>query len=687
MATTKTTRTKAAGDGIASIKEAMLKKLAGSALSDKDATLLRFQPHTAEQAGALGLPSATEGFLIPYFDIAGKPTKFIRFRYTKETRKGFEVYGKKKALRYGQVPGTVNEVYMPPLVKWQGIIDKPEMPIIITEGELKAACATKHGLPTIGLGGVWCFMSKRAGVSLLPVFDQLKLAGRVVYICYDSDAVTNPDVVAAELRLAAMLTTLGAIVMIARIPAEGDAKMGVDDYIVAHGAKQFKEEVLDNAFEYETCAALHAMNERVAYVRVPGCVYSFEYAQEITPQAFTGHAYSNLTHDETEYDKDGNAKIKRVPTAAAWLKWQYRSELRGITFRPGFDRVTPDGYLNTWNGWGYTEPTRNAKAAKPWSDLLDHIFGDKKEERAWFERWAAYPLQHPGTKLNSACLVWGVTEGSGKTMLGRCIKVMYGEHGTEVKDTDLEDTRFEWAQHKAFVLADDITGQDNRKLHNKLKTMVTQETMRINPKFIPSYSVPDVMNYYFTSNDPDALFLSAGDRRYFVHEVLGGKLPIELRKAVLSMINSEEGRNALAYHLLNVDLGDFEPGADALQTEAKDEMKLHVKSEVAAWVHYFKQNTDVILDTAKMTGDLYTTSEIHMLFDPSGEKRAGSTALGKELKKMGFVAPSSAVVKVANGHVVRLVCVRNFAKWAKATPKQISEHYDSTHPAAKGRKY
>lgn len=675
--------------GTTAIKQAMLTKLAGSALSDKDAAQLAFKPITAKEAADLRLPSATEGFVIPYFDLAGKRTDFIRVRYLKDTRKGFETFGKKKALRYGQVPGTVNEVYIPPVIPWGKIIENPAIPIVITEGELKAACATKHGIPTLGLGGVWCFMSKRSGHALLPIFDKLNLTDRTVYICYDSDAVTNPDVVAAELKLAERLAELGAKVLICRIPAEGEQKMGVDDYIVAHGAAQFKTEVLEQAFEYDASKALHALNQKVVYIRNPGCVFSFEHGYEMRPTDFTGHQYANLHHVEKSVKADGGIKLEQIQTATAWLKWAHRSELKGITFRPGEERITADGYLNHWKRWGFTEPKRGNGAA-PWKRLLDHIFaGSKGEERQWFERWAAYPIQNPGAKMNSAVLIWGITEGSGKTLMGRGLMELYAEHGTEVKDTDLEDPRFEWAINKAYVLADDITGQDNRKLHNKLKTMVTQTTMRINPKYIQSYSVPDCINYYFTSNDPDALFLSSGDRRYFVWEVLAGKLDVKLRREFLSWINSEEGRNELAWHLLHIDLGDFDPGADAYQTEAKEEMKMHVKTEVGAWVQHLKDNMDEVLLAAGMHGDLYTSGEMHALFDPAGEKRAGAIALGKELKKAGFSPPAVPVVKVNSGLAMRLIALRNRDKWAKATTKQIVDHYNEHHPmtAPKKRKY
>ncbi len=668
------------------LKSLVVKKLAGSVLTEADGKRMEIKLVSAAETSALGLPSATDGFLIPYFDLNGKSTEFFRVRYMRETRKGFDVYSKKKAIRYGQVPGTINEAYLPPLgVKWAAVAADPDQPVVITEGELKAACATKHGVPTIGLGGVWCFTSARHGLILLPIFDEFVWAERKVTICFDSDASTNMDIVRAENALARSLSELGAEVFIARIPPDGDAKCGIDDFILAHGHEKFMQQVLDKAAAFDQNAALHAMNEEVVYIRNPGLIYSYENDYKMSCDAFTGHAFSNRFHMEYTVveDPNGNKKTKttRVKTAKAWLDWSYRAELKGLTFAPGEGKITESGHLNAWSGWGFTEPTKGD--ITPWQSLLNHVFGEELALRQWFERWVAFPIQNPGAKQANAVMVWGIGEGTGKTLIGHIIMMLYGKHATELKDSDLEDTRNEWAENIQFALADDVTGQDSRKLANRLKTLVTQKVVRLNPKYIPSYTVPDCINYYFTSNDPNALNISSGDRRYMIHEVLAGKLAIELRKTIIEWRATEEGLNALAWHLLNLPMGDYDPNVAPPESEAKSLMALAGKGDVGEWAHDFMADIDNVLIKANFKGDLFSAAQLRMLYDPQGDKRCTDRLISLELNRHG--AHRCGVVRTSTG-VKRLLAVRNVQHWQTAPGTEIAEHYETNNPPMPGKK-
>jgi hypothetical protein len=268
-------------------------------------------------------------------------------------------------------------------------------------------------------------------------------------------------------------------------------------------------------------------------------------------------------------------------------------------------------------------------------------------------------------------------------MIGHTIMRLYGVHATELKDSDLDDSRNEWAENMQFALVDDVTGQDNRKLANKLKTMVTQKDVRLNPKFIPSYSVPDRINYYFTSNDPDALYLSNGDRRYMIHEVLAGKLPVELRQAVLDWRNSEDGLNAFAHYLLNLPMEGYDPGAAPPSSNAKLEMVMSSKSDVGSWAIQFADNVDTILDRAGMRGDLFSIDQLHRLYDPNNDKRGSPRVLSIELARAGFARLG--VVRV-NGEAKRLIATRNTAKWMRASNEEKAKHYEQNNRIINGKK-
>lgn len=653
------------------VREAMLSKIAGSSLDAKDAAKLKFRYLTALQSKELDVPVNLAGFVIPYFDISGKLTNFWRYRYLEETRKGFDILSGRKALRYVQASGGVNEVYLAPFMDWKLVVKNTTIPLIITEGELKAASVTKTKMPCIGLGGVFCFKSTKGREAMLPMLRLFYWNGREVFIAYDSDAVTNPMVILAENQLASLLTRHGARVKIARLmPAEDGSKIGVDDYLLSHTAEQLKE-VLAQAEYYSESIALHEMNELVSYVRDPGLVYDHVNKMRLSCTNYTQHAYSNFWYKVETARPDGSIKAEDRSTSLAWIKWPYRSELESITFAPGEPKIF-GRKLNLWEGWA-VEPKRGN--VRPWKELLDHIFANTEQEaRKWFEQWVAYPLQNPGKKMVTAVVCWGKVHGSGKSMIGYTIMKVYGKYAAEINDTQIEDTTNAWGENKQFILADDITGHNNRRLANRLKTMCSQQVLNIDQKYVPKYSVPDCLNYYFTSNDPDAFYLDDGDRRFFIHEVRSGKLSDEFRHKFVEWRNQKENLAALFHYFLNIDLAGFDPFADAYVTDAKREMTQLVKSDLVSWISDLKEGGDKKL---KLKGDLFTSKELLAAYDPAGTSKVMANGMARELKRAGYRTPGrTGAMSMTNIGNVRLFAIRNPEKWVIATAPKIREHYE-----------
>lgn len=661
------------------VRRLMIAKAEGSALTAADAKRLRFTARTAGEAAARKYAAHFACFEIPYFDINGKPTDFYRVRYLQDTRKGFDAVTGKKSLRYTQPANTTTELYMPPLVDWAAIAPDVNIPLLITEGELKAACATKHGLPTLGLGGVWSFQSTKHAVELLPIFKKFDFTDRTVYIVFDSDAVTNPNVVAAENRLAKRLTERGAHVHIGRLKQTEDGqKMGLDDYILLYSAAELKAAVLDTAFEFEPSAKLHELNEAVLYVEDPGFIWDHRKAIRISPGAFKEHAYANHHYWERRMRGKEESLVK-VPAAPAWLAWEHRATAKGLVFSPGDEPITQEGYLNTWTGWGVNNPVPGDIA--PWHDLMKHLFGADTEARLWFERWCAAPLQTPGLKMAVAAALWGPVHGSGKTLVGHTLMRIYGKHSAELKDSDLEDERNSWAEGNQFVLADDITARGDRAFMRRLMTMITQKWVTLNPKFIPSYRIQDVMNYYFTSNDPDALYMDDGDRRFFIWEIQAGKYTPY--KRYVEWRDSDEGISALWAYFLGLPLGDFDPQAPAPTTQAKSSMIHLGKSDLGSWVRELRDNAPLILKRAGYKGDLFNAKELHALYDPTGEKRTTVNALARELKRAGFNPPATGnSLHMPDGSNTMAYAILNGADWRVASWSDACKHYISNRPAA-----
>lgn len=686
---TRVTTVTSAFANIKQVEQAMLLKLRGSLLGPKDVKQLQFQACTATDVASkhAGLPVHRAGFAIPYFGLDGKPSKFYRFRYLEYGHNnGFAalVAAQLKQLRYGQEANTVNELYLPPYVNWQEYSQQADKPLCITEGELKAACATKNGLPTIGLGGVWCFKANNAGLHLLPQFTKFAWKERMVYVIYDSDAASNEQVIKAENALCRELCTLGAMPCVVRLPSlEPGQKTGLDDYIKANSVEYLMSNLLVEGKPWKQAEELHKLNEEVIYIEDPGQIMKRSTLQRMAPRAFTDHAYSTRVYHETQVSGT-TSKLVEKSAAKEWLKWPARAMVHKVTYQPGLARITPAGELNVWRGWAVV-PEKGSIA--PWTKLLDYLFtGSKPEERKWFEQWLAYPLQHPGTKLFSCTVLWGTHTGVGKSLIGYTMFKIYGDNATEIGDRDLYSTHNEWAEHKQFVMGDEITsgGENKRSSADRMKSMITQKLLRLNPKYISSYTVPDCVNYYFTSNHPDSFFIDDNDRRYFVHEVRGSAMDRLFYNEYQTWLN-DTGPAALFYYLLNLDMAGFDPAGKAPSTTSKLDMIDSGRSDVASWVASLREDPDRVLQVGgkPLPYQLWTTSELHGLYDPQRETRVTANGLARELRRGGFykVYDGQNVPTALSGRQ-RLWAIRNAKELLPMNSTKLGSVYDKEREAA-----
>lgn len=106
------------------------------------------------ERAAVGCTAGTRGYVIPYFAFNGNGLPFYRVK----------VINPLDNVKYRQLRKSPNHIYFPLGLKdclhaWMRKYPKTPV-IVITEGEKKAACAVKFGIPAIGLGGVDSWRSR-----------------------------------------------------------------------------------------------------------------------------------------------------------------------------------------------------------------------------------------------------------------------------------------------------------------------------------------------------------------------------------------------------------------------------------------------------------------------------------------------------------------------------------------------
>lgn len=111
------------------------------------------------------------------------------------------------------------------------IID-PTVPLWITEGIKKGDALTTAGACVVTLAGVFNW---RSTLTTLGDWEDVPLRGRKVFVCFDADAATNPNVAKAMGRLGRWLRSKGAEPQYIVTPGNPEDKTGADDFLAAGG--------------------------------------------------------------------------------------------------------------------------------------------------------------------------------------------------------------------------------------------------------------------------------------------------------------------------------------------------------------------------------------------------------------------------------------------------------------------
>lgn len=190
---------------------------------------------TREQLKALGFPSWAvredyyfPGLLIPHYSPSGTryAGQFKPFRAV-PNREG-------KPQRYASAKGPARLDVHP---RWSVLGGEIVPPIVdvdrrlwITEGVKKADALTSRGECTVALSGVYNWRSQHA---TLGDWEDVRLKGREIIVCFDADAILKPHVAQAMARLGKWLRHKGAAKVWYALPPGGPK--GVDDFLAGGG--------------------------------------------------------------------------------------------------------------------------------------------------------------------------------------------------------------------------------------------------------------------------------------------------------------------------------------------------------------------------------------------------------------------------------------------------------------------
>lgn len=133
-------------------------------------------------------------------------------------------------------------------------------------------------------------------------------------------------------------------------------------------------------------------------------------------------------------------------------------------------------------------------------------------------QWMAHNVQNPGRKILWAPIIVGV-QGDGKTTLAKMLGAAMGSQNVCPVSPETMFSDFTgWAEGACVKVLEEIRvhGNSRHDAMNKLKPLITNDTVEIVRKGKDGKQVVNVTNYMALTNYMDALALDDGDRRWGV---------------------------------------------------------------------------------------------------------------------------------------------------------------------------
>lgn len=316
-----------------------------------------------------------------------------------------------------------------------------------------------------------------------------------------------------------------------------------------------------------------------------------------------------VVRQETEpKDEAGNPQrtTRTIVVSKYWLKWKHRRQYvgRGVVFEPGGPLEIPNDMLNLWRGFGI-EPKQG-----DWSLLRNHICEviclGNEDHFHYLIKLLAYGVQHPDRPLGVCVAIRG-EEGAGKGFLWRNYGKLYGKHFKHIAQGEHLTGRFNAALAEAcFVFLDEALWAGDRKGEQILKALVTEDTFQLERKFCDPIPVKNRLRIGIASNNDWIVPVGTRGRRNFVLDASDKYADEhdpahaaywEPLQAQFGDYASDDGRAAMLYDLLYMDLTGFNPRA-VPNSAAKTEQKLLTQTGTEAWVFEILQESAVTIKSS-----------------------------------------------------------------------------------------
>jgi hypothetical protein len=248
----------------------------------------------------------------------------------------------------------------------------------------------------------------------------------------------------------------------------------------------------------------------------PAFAATWAYVRDV--QRFVSVSRASMVYDRDQF-RDYMARYSHkcdLPSLA--LKGVTR-HIDKLTYRPDLPaRFVDEGDQSALNTYVPPNIRPLPGSPAPFLEFMAYLIPNEAE-RYQVLRWLATLIACPGRRLLYGLLLISEMQGLGKTTLGEAILTpLLGRHNVRMpNEMQITDSTFTgWTANTRLIWVNEIYDGQSKKAYNRLKTVITDETVSVNEKYTKEHTLPNFAAVVACSNAALPLQIEASDRRWLV---------------------------------------------------------------------------------------------------------------------------------------------------------------------------
>ncbi|MEZ5778516.1 MAG: bifunctional DNA primase/polymerase [Paracoccaceae bacterium] len=376
--------------------------------------------------------------------------------------------------------------------------------------------------------------------------------------------------------------------------------------------------------------------ESMSFVRRKDC-------QKFRPEAFN----AMLAHHKPDANLLTSVYKNKTPVR----------KFERLVYIPGRPEVLDGG--RRYNVWRPSGVEAKPGDLSVFDEHMELMLPDQRERDMLLD-FLHFVVCKPQVKIMFATLLYG-EQGTGKTAIGTLAKRAIGrENVSEPSNEEVNSKWTAWQEGASLAIIEELMTNGRMEMANRLKTVITNDTLRIEGKNQPLYSIPNHMNLMGFTNHKNAVRLEQGDRRWMILFSVMKPQGEAYYRRLYDFIGKRESAEAFK-HMLGERTPTLNPKGRAPDTAGKDYVTEASQTDVEAVVWEWAASR-----TGPLQHDLFRFERVWDAV-PRHCSRATKSAVTAALEGAGAVKHT----RDKNGSVpgVILWSMADHDRWQAAGPK------------------